>query len=399
MKPLRLRRNEERRLRAGHLWVYSNEVDVSQTPLGSFEPGEPVQVQDSRGAPIGAGYVNPRSLICARLLGRDPDTMLDVELLRGRISRALASREQIYPEGPYYRLVHAESDGLPGLIVDRFGDVLVAQVTTAGMERARAELLQALVEVVRPAAILLRNDTASRSLEGLESYVEEAYGSVPESVEIRENGVRFSVPLTGGQKTGWFYDHRENRARLGRYVRGRRVLDVFSYAGGWGVQAAVRGAEQVVCLDSSAPALALASESADLNGVADRVETLQGDAFDALRDLHAARERFDVVVLDPPAFIKRRKDQKQGEQAYHRVNRLALELLAPAGVLVSASCSFHFPRDALLNAVLRASRDAGRDLQILEEGHQSPDHPVHPAIPETSYLKAFFARALEGSSS
>ena len=367
---------------------------MAHTPLTSFAPGDPVQIQDSRGTPVGSGYVNPRSLICARLVSREPERPLDRDLLAARIAGALALRERLFPGEPFYRLVYGESDGLPGLVVDRFGDVLVVQVTTAGMDRVREEILGVLVDLVAPAGILLRNDTGSRELEGLEQYVEVAHGEVPERAEIRENGVRFLVPLTGGQKTGWFYDHRDNRARLGRYVAGRRVLDVFSYAGGWGVQAAAAGAAQVLCVDSSAAALALMEESAALNGVGARVRGLQEDAFDALRDLGLARERFDVIVLDPPAFIKRRKDYKQGEKAYQKLNRLALELLSPDGILVSASCSFHLERDALLDAVLRAGRDTGRELQILEEGHQGPDHPVHPAIPETAYLKAFFARVM-----
>jgi 23S rRNA (cytosine1962-C5)-methyltransferase len=392
MKPLRLKRNEDRRLRAGHLWVFSNEVDVAQTPLTELEPGEPVQVQDSRGVPVGSGYANPRSLICARLVSRRSDEPLDGALLRQRLSRALALRERVYGGEPFYRLAFGESDGLPGLVVDRFGDVLVAQLTTAGMERVRGEVVEALTELAHPTGILLRNDTASRALEGLDQYVETAAGSVPERVEIRENGVRFAIPLAGGQKTGWFYDHRDNRARLRRYAQGARVLDVFSYAGGWGVQAAAWGADQVVCVDSSAPALELVRENAALNGAGDRVRVLQSDAFDALRELHAAGERFGVIVLDPPAFIKRKKDLKQGEKAYLRINRLAVELLAEDGILVSASCSFHMSRDALLGAMLRVVREAGRELQILEEGHQAADHPVHPAIPETSYLKAFFGR-------
>ena len=394
MKPLRLRRNEDRRLRAGHLWVFSNEVDVAATPLSAFEPGEPVRIEDSRGVPFASGYVNPRSLICARVVSRRPDRPLDADLLRRRAESALALRDRLFGGEPFYRLLFGEGDGLPGLVVDRFGDVIVAQITTAGMERLREELLSVLDDLLHPSAILLRNDTASRELEGLERYVDAPRGEVPERVEIRENGVRFIVPLTTGQKTGWFYDHRDNRSRLGRYASGSRVLDVFSYAGGWGVQAAVAGAREVLCVDSSAGALGVLRESAALNAVGDRVETLQQDAFDALRDLHAAGERFDLVVLDPPAFIKRKKDQRQGEKAYHRINRLALELLTEEGVLVSASCSYHLSRDALLDAVLRAGRDAGRELQILEEGHQAPDHPVHPAIPETAYLKAFFARGL-----
>jgi 23S rRNA (cytosine1962-C5)-methyltransferase len=391
-RPLRLKKNEERRLRAGHLWVFSNEVDVAQTPLTDFEPGDAVEIQDFRGAPVGSGYVNPRSLICARLVSRSARRQLDGGLLRDRLTRALALREEMYGGEPFYRLAFGESDGLPGLVVDRFGDTLVAQITTAGMERVRDEVLGALEEVVSPTGILWRNDTSSRELEGLESYVATAAGEVPDETEIRENGVRFVVPLAGGQKTGWFYDHRQNRERMTRYVRERRVLDLFSYAGGWGVQAAVAGAGAVVCVDSSEPALALATRSAALNEVGERVRTRQGDAFETLRELRAEGERFDTIILDPPAFIKRRRDAQQGEKAYHRLNKLAMELLSPGGFLVSASCSFHLSRDALLGVLLRASREVGRDLQILEEGHQAADHPVHPAIPETSYLKAFIGR-------
>jgi 23S rRNA (cytosine1962-C5)-methyltransferase len=391
---LKLKRNEERRLRAGHLWIFSNEVDVGATPLTAFEPGEPVQVQDSRGTPLGTAYVNPRSLIAARIVSREAGRPLDGALLRERLRRALELRERLFAGTPFYRLAFGEGDGLPGLVVDRFGEVLVVQVTTAGMERLRGELVDALVEVTGAHAVQLRNDTGSRALEGLESYVESAHGEVPERVEIVENGVRFSVPLQGGQKTGWFYDHRLNRQRLRHYVRGHRVLDVFSYVGGWGVQAAVAGASEVVCLDSSVAALEDMGRSAALNGVEARTRALHGDAFETLRALRDQRERFDVVVLDPPAFIKRRKDQKQGEQAYQRINQLALELLPPGGILVSASCSYHLSRDALLGAMLRAARSANRELQLLEEGHQGPDHPIHPAIPETAYLKAFLTRAL-----
>lgn len=389
LPPLRLRKNEDRRLRAGHLWVFSNEVDVSATPLTAFEPGAMAEVQDARGAPLGTAYVNPRSLIAARLVSRQRHRKLDGDLLRRRIARALALRDTLF-DRPFYRLVYGEGDGLPGLIVDRFGSVLVAQVTTAGMERVIGDVLEALQETVQPTGILLRNDTSGRALEGLESYVQ-PHGDVPDVLEVEENGVRFHAPVTG-QKTGWFYDHRMSRARMAAYVRGRRVLDVFSYVGGWGVQAAAAGAQQVTCVDASAPALEFAARSAELNGVGDRVLTRRADAFDALMRLGADGERFGVVVLDPPAFIKRKKDAKAGEEAYRRANQLAMELLEPDGILVSASCSYHMPREGLQDAMLRASRRLGRELQVLEEGHQGPDHPVHPAIPETAYLKSFIAR-------
>lgn len=390
LPPLRLKKNEDRRVRAGHLWVFSNEVDVAATPLAAWEPGALAELQDARGAPLGVAYVNPRSLIAARVISRDRDARLDGAFLRRRLARALSLREALFA-APFYRLVFGESDGLPGLVVDRFGDVVVAQLTTAGMERAKGEVADALRDALSPSALLFRNDASGRGLEGLESYVETAFGTVPDLVPLEENGVRFEAPMAG-QKTGWFYDHRMNRARLMAYARGRRVLDVFSYVGGWGVQAAAAGAERVLCVDASAPALEQARRNAALNGVEGRVETERGDAFDVLRRLAAEGERFDVVVLDPPAFIKRRKDQKAGEEAYRRVNHLAMEVLRPDGFLVSASCSYHLPREALQDAMLRASRRLGRSLQVLEQGHQGPDHPVHPAIPETAYLKAFVAR-------
>ena len=275
LPPLRLKKGEDRRIRAGHLWVFSNEVDTQSTPLVGLEPGEPVDVLDSRGAPLGSGYVNPHSLICARLVHRKPGRPLDGEMLRQRMRRALELRERLYPGAPWYRLIYGEGDGIPGLVVDRFDSLLVAQITTAGIERLKGEVVEALAEVVPGASILLRNDTGSRSLEGLDSYVEAARGVIPERAEVVENGVRFEVALGEGQKTGWFYDHRESRARLSRYVDGARVLDVFSYVGGWGIQAAVAGAQRVVCIDSSASALEGVRRNASLNGLDDRVETLQ----------------------------------------------------------------------------------------------------------------------------
>lgn len=379
--PLKLKRDEERRLRAGHLWVYSNEVDTAATPLSGFEPGQPVEILAHNGRVLGTGYVNPRSLICARLLSRDPQHPVSRSLLVHRLKVALALRESIYDK-PYYRLAFGDSDFLPGLIVDRYGDVLVAQLTTAGMERMKAEVVAALEKVVKPRAILLRNDSPIRAMEGLENYVEPALGAVPEAVELEENGVRFLAPLLSGQKTGWFYDHRENRARLMRYVRGRRVLNLFSYLGGWGVQAVVAGASEVVCVDASAGALERLVENAALNGVAERVTVRAGDAFDVLRSLREAREKFDVVILDPPAFIKRKKDMAQGVQAYRRLNQMAMQVLAPDGLLVSASSSFHLPRETLLQAMLQASRHLERGMQVLEQGHQARTIRCIPPSPK-----------------
>lgn len=391
--PLRLRKDEDRRLRAGHLWVYSNEVDVAATPLREFQPGQPVTIQASNGKFLGAGYINPNVLLCARLVSRDPDHPLGPSLLVHRLNVALSLRERLYAK-PFYRLVYGEGDGLPGLIVDRYGDLCVAQITTAGMERLKDDILAALQKVVKPAAVLWRNDSPVRELEGLERAVADAAGTVPDTVEIEEDGLRFRIAPRTGQKTGWFYDQRDNRARLDRYVQGRRVLDVFSYTGAWGIRAAARGARDVLCVDSSAAALDQVAVNAALNGVGDRVQTRQGDAFAVLKALREARERFDVVVVDPPAFIKRRKDFKEGTLAYRRLNEMAMQVLDRDGILVSCSCSQLLARETLAQTLLQGARHLDRNLVILEQGRQGPDHPVHPAIPETDYLKVILARVL-----
>jgi len=390
---LRLKKDQERRLLAGHCWIYSNEVDTQATPLKAFEPGQPVQILSHRGRWLGHGYVNPHSLICARLVSRLRNRPSSLSLWVERIRRALELRERLYPR-PFYRLIFGESDGLPGLIVDRYDDLLALQITTAGMERTRAELLTALEQVMRPKGIVLRNDTRIRELEGLDQAVEMVLGDPPGDLELQEGETRFLVDPLRGQKTGWYYDQAENRSRLPRFGTPSRMLDLCSYTSAWGIQAAVAGAEEVVCVDSSSAALERAGENADRNGVVARVSGLQGDAFDVLRALRDQGERFDLAVLDPPAFIKRRKDEKEGTQAYQRLNRLGIELVEPGGLLVTSSCSFHMGRDAFLRTLQQAARRADRGLQLLESGGQGPDHPIHPAIPETGYLKTFFFRVL-----
>jgi 23S rRNA (cytosine1962-C5)-methyltransferase len=378
-------------LNAGHLWVFSNEVDTQATPLTAFAPGDIVQVVSERARFLGHAYVNPHSLICARILSRDPDRPIGKSLIVHRLQVAQSLRRRLY-EQPYYRLVYGESDGLAGLVVDRYGDVLVAQIATAGMERLKADIGAALEKVVNPAGLLWKNDGGARELEGLPAYVEVGAGSVPESVEIVENGLRFAVPLAQGQKTGWFFDQALNRAAFIKYVSGARVLDVFSYLGAWGIAAARHGAAEVTCVESSPHALNWLEHNAALNEV--KVAVRKGDAFEVLEALHAERQRFDVVVLDPPAFIKRRKDAPKGQAAYRRLNQLGLQLLERDGVLVSCSCSYHLADEDLLAAIQKAGRHVSRFVQVLEAGGQAPDHPLHPAIPETRYLKAFFCRAV-----
>jgi 23S rRNA (cytosine1962-C5)-methyltransferase len=388
---LRLKPREGRRLSAGHLWVFSNEVDTDRTPLSGFASGALCRVIGDRDHFLGYAYVNPHALICARILGRDARYPPGKSLLVHRLQVALALRERLYPR-PFYRLVHGESDGLPGLVLDRYGDVVVGQVGTAGMESLKAGIVAAVEQVIAPGAMVWKNDSGARELEGLPSYVEAALGDVPDHVEVEESGVRFRVPVGAGQKTGWFYDQAANRAAFLKYVAGKRVLDVFSYLGAWGLAAARAGATEVVCVDSSAPALELLQASADSNGLA--VATRRGDAFDVLAALREAGERFDVVVVDPPAFIKRRRDIPKGQAAYRKLNQLAMQLLARDGILVSCSCSHHLAQDDLIGAIQQAARHVGRFVQIVEVGGHAPDHPIHPAIPETRYLKALTCRVV-----
>ncbi len=388
-----LLKGHDRRLRAGHPWIFSNEVDNRRSPLKSFEPGEQVAVLGHNGKWLAWATVNPNSLICARVVSRQREHPLDRSLLVHRLKVALGLRERLYSR-PCYRLLFGDADGVPGLVVDRFGDYLSVQLTTAGMEARRDEVVAALQKVVRPAGILLRNDTPVRELEGLPRYVELAAGKVPEEVILEENGCRFATSLHKGQKTGWFYDQAANRGRLGKWVMGKRVLDLFSYAGAWGVSALAAGAGEALCVDQSESALALAERNAALNGLQGKVATLRADAFEALRELKQAGERFDIVVVDPPAFIKRKKDIKSGSLAYRRINEAAVGMLAKDGLLVSASCSYHMEEARLLELIHQGARHRDRSLQLVERGGQGPDHPVHPAVPETAYLKTLFFRVL-----
>jgi len=389
-RELRLKRGEERRLAGGHLWVFSNEIDTDATPLTALAPGDLAQIISHRGQFLGHAYVNPHALICARILSHDAAHPIDRELIEMRLRAALTLRERLYRE-PYYRLVFGESDGLPGLVLDRYGEVLVGQIATAGMEALKDTVVEAVCSLLSPAALYWKNDSGARQLEQLPQLAEAAFGEIPADITAIEAGLRFAAPLAHGQKTGWFYDQTHNRARLVRYLwPGARVLDVCSYVGAWGVTALKAGAAAATCIDSSEAALDYARRNAQANGLT--LEAIRSDAFEALKTLHEQGERFDVVVLDPPAFIKRKKDIPQGQAAYRKLNQLALALIEGEGLLVSCSCSYHLAPEELVTSIQTAARHTGRFVQILEAGGQSPDHPVHPAIPETRYLKAFFCR-------
>jgi 23S rRNA (cytosine1962-C5)-methyltransferase len=390
---LYLKRGEDARLRGGHLWVFSNEVDVARSPLTDFEPGSPCVIVDSQNKPVGIGYVNPNSLICARLVHRGVAHALDRSLIVHKLKVALALRKRLYVE-PYYRLVFGESDGLPGLTLDRYGEVIVGQITTAGMERMKDDVTDAVLKVIKPAALVWKNDAGVRALEQLPEYADLGHGELTQPVLAIEVGLEFEIDPIGGQKTGWFYDQRANRDLLAPYVHGTRVLDMFSYLGGWGLRAGVGGAKEVVCVDASAAAVDAIGRNAHRNRLGERVTAVRADAFDYLKAQREARERYDVVILDPPAFVKRKKDFTEGRLAYRRINEMAMQILAKDGILITCSCSYHMSRATLLEAVQQGARHLDRSVQVLAQLQQAPDHPVHPAIPETDYLKGFICRVL-----
>ena len=393
MKYVQLNKGAEKRLKQGHLWIYSNEINVKQTPLKSFEPGEQVQIKTSAEKIIGTAFMSPSSLIAGRVISRDPKQFMDQSLLVHRLNIALSLRQNTFSES-CYRLVFGDSDRLPGLVIDRFEDDYVVQISSVGMELLKSEIVAALEKVFKPKHIVFKNNGKMRASEGLDAYVEVAKGDDIEDAQFTENGVKFIAPIIDGQKTGWFYDHRMNRARLKDYVKGKRVLDLYSYVGGWGIQAAAFGAESVTCVDSSTLALDYVIKNAELNNVHDKVDCIEGDVFEVCKKLKEMDERFDVVIADPPAFIPRRKDQKAGELAYQRLNQMAMRLLSKDGLLVSASCSMHLDKPALVKAISLAGQTLEKQLQIIEQGGQGPDHPIIPAIPETDYLKSIFVRVL-----
>jgi 23S rRNA (cytosine1962-C5)-methyltransferase len=384
-----LKKNEDKRLRQGHLWVFSNEIDNQRSALEQFVPGDVVTVNDSGGKALGIAYVNPNALICARLLTRKTNSSIGENFFKTRLSQALNLRQRLFDK-PFYRLVFGESDGLPGLVIDRYDGVLSVQITTAGMEKHKALLVKVLIELLQPSAILLKNDNSQRQLENLSLEPELAYGELPARLLIEENNTRFLINVADGQKTGWFYDHRCSRGQFAQYTQGLKVLDLFSYAGAWGITAAVAGAAEVTCVDSSETALALAAESAELNQVQQKMQFVRSDVFEFLKQAREQNQHYDAIVLDPPALIKRKKDHKAGYEAYRRLNHLALQVLSNDGLLVSASCSHHLSRENLHEILRSSARHIDRHLVFFAQGGQGPDHPVLPAMPETEYLKTFF---------
>ena len=374
-----------RRARAGSPWIFSNEIRMDEAAK-AIPPGAVVNVRGEDGRAFGTGYFNPKSLIAIRLFADDCDVVIDADFFAARITRAVALREAVYDK-PFYRLFHAEGDGVPGLVMDRFGDTVTVQIGTAGMEKQITAITMALDTVLKPKTVILRADTPSRSLEGLDSYVKTLKGE-GHRIAVEENGVRYLADLTEGQKTGWYYDQRDNRAFIAQFAKDKSVLDAFSYTGGFGLLAAKAGATEVVCLDSSAPALAIAEESARTNGV--KIQAVKADVFEELARLKTEEESFDIVLADPPPFVKSKKDLEAGARAYRKLARMAADVTAPGGIVMVASCSHNIPPERFAAECAAGLERTGRRAALIRQSGAGIDHPVHPLLPESAYLKALF---------
>jgi 23S rRNA (cytosine1962-C5)-methyltransferase len=375
-----------RRAEAGHPWIYSNEIAMDPAAK-ALPPGTLVTLRRSDERPLGVAMFNPRTLLAARLLDRDAARPIGRRFFVRHFERALHLRERLYPP-PYYRLVHAEADGLPGLVIDRFGAVVVVQANAAGMDRLTPLVIEALHQLLSPEAIVLRNDSPARALEGLSSETHVAAGQIGGPVIVEENGAVFEADVLAGQKTGWFYDQRDNRAFVAGLARGASVLDLYCYSGGFSIAAAGAGAASVLGIDRSEPALALASAAAHRNGVGEHCVFRRSEVFTEAASRGAAGERFDIVVADPPPFARSKRDVPAGLRGYRKLARLAAQLVAPRGILFLASCSHNVPPSDFTESVRRGLADAGRGARILRNAGAGPDHPVDPALPETAYLKA-----------
>jgi len=382
---LKIKPREGRRARAGSPWIFSNEIALDEATK-RLEPGAAVDVVLDDGVALGTAIFNPKTLIAARLISARRGETLDAAFFERRIRTADALRSRIFAE-PFYRAVHAEADFLPGLIVDRYGDVLSIQLGAAGTDTRAAEIVAALKAVYAPRAIVLRNDFQARTLEGLVSETKLALGAEPGEVAFRENGATFRADPMTGQKTGWFFDQRENRGFAARFARGRAMLDVFSHAGGFAMAALAGGATEALCIDASEKALGLAAKSATASGFENRLSMRKADAFEALEDLASQKVTFGLVVADPPAFAKSRKDIENAARAYRKLARQSAGVVEPGGTLVLCSCSHHIDAERFLTECAAGIHQARRPARLLRASGADLDHPVHPHLPETAYLK------------
>jgi len=383
MKTVKLHPGRERRILRGHRWIFSNEI---AGPVNDFDPGSWVEAVTAKGVSLGVGYINPSSLIAVRLVcppGKKPDE----KFFRQALLDAASFRRFLYPGGDTFRLVFGESDGLPGLVVDRYGEVLVYQAATVGMTGMEDLVRDLLVDLFKPAALVFRNDSASRAFEGLALEKGVARGSLAGEISVSIDGIAYLVDVLGGQKTGMYLDQRDNRKAAARWMKGKRVLDLFCYNGAWSLSAIAAGASEAIGVDQSPDAVEQARRNAQINGFGDRAFFVAADVFDYLKRI--PRSSFDVVVLDPPAFARTRSAVTEARKGYTDLNRRALLSLKPGGILITCSCSYHMSEELFRDALISAAQASGRKLRLLQALGQALDHPVLLAMPETRYLKCF----------
>lgn len=382
---VRILPGKEKRYRAGSPWLFSNELDMD-AETKALPAGSVVQVMEGAGKTVGVAHFNPHSLIAARMLSRNKEARVDKSFISYRLERAKALRDKLY-EQPHYRLVHAEGDGLPGLVIDRYGDTVAVQCNTAGMQAMQTTIIDAIETALAPKCILLRNDAPVRQLEGLKQYVEVVKGELPDRLDVHENGLIFVAALGSGQKTGWYFDQRDNRAAAMRFAKDAEVLDLYAYGGAFGLSALAGGAAHALAVDRSEAAIALAGESAARQGVSERFETRQADSFGAIGQLVDENRRFDLVIADPPPFVRSKKDLSTGLKGYRKLARGTASLVKDGGVLTIACCSHNVSPDMFRQEIWAGIKAAGRGGRLLDQRGASCDHPIHPGLPETAYLK------------
>ncbi len=382
---VKLKQGCARRAKSGSPWVFSNEIDMT-AETKNIPAGTLVRLYDANDTFVGVGSFNPHCLISFRKMASDPQTEINAAFFAKKFRRCVDLRSALV-NSPFYRLVHSEGDGLPGLIIDRFDDIVACQLNTAGTDALKQEIVEALDSVLKPSCIVLRAESSARALEGLDPLYEVAKGALPDIVPVRENGIYFFADLKEGQKTGWFYDQRENRSFVGRLAPEKRCIDFYTYAGGFALHMGIGHAKEIIGVDRSESALALARKAAEKNELDGKCSWIKDNAFDVLENMNKDKEKFGIVVCDPPAFAKVKKDVAAGRRGYRKVARLAAGLVEKDGILALGSCSHHVKPDEFFTECMRGLTEAGRTGRVILQAGAGPDHPVHPLLPETAYLK------------
>ena len=382
---VKLKQGCARRAKSGSPWVFSNEIDMT-AETKNIPAGTLVRLYDANDTFVGVGSFNPHCLISFRKMASDPQTEINAAFFAKKFRRCVDLRSALV-NSPFYRLVHSEGDGLPGLIIDRFDDIVACQLNTAGTDALKQEIVEALDSVLKPSCIVLRAESSARALEGLDPLYEVAKGALPDIVPVRENGIYFFADLKEGQKTGWFYDQRENRSFVGRLAPEKRCIDFYTYAGGFALHMGIGHAKEIIGVDRSESALALARKAAEKNELDGKCSWIKDNAFDVLENMNKDKEKFGIVVCDPPAFAKVKKDVAAGLRGYRKVARLAAGLVEKNGILALGSCSHHVKPDEFFTECMRGLTEAGRTGRVILQAGAGPDHPVHPLLPETAYLK------------